>query len=50
VTQSLRSLERGGAVRSIRGHARNHRRRVKVYHLTLKGEGLVRHILDGMGR
>ena len=50
VTQTLRSLEDGGAVRSSRAHVPDARRRVKVYQLTPAGELLVRHILDGIGR
>lgn len=49
VTQALQSLEDGGAVRGVRGHAQNHRRRVKVYRLTPEGEVLVDHIRAGMG-
>ena len=50
VTQALQSLELGGAIRAVRGHAQNRRRRVKVYQLTPEGEELVRHIRDGMRR
>ncbi len=50
VTQALQSLEDGGAVRGLRGHVQNRRRRVKVYQLTPEGESLVRHIQDGMTR
>jgi DNA-binding transcriptional ArsR family regulator len=50
VTRTLIWLVDGGAVRAHSAYVRGQDRRLKVYQLTSFGEGLVRHIREGMRR
>ncbi|MCI4341445.1 MAG: hypothetical protein L3K11_03620 [Thermoplasmata archaeon] len=50
VSNALKRLVDGGALRVQRSHVRDQPKRLKVYQLTVLGENLVRHIRGSMGR